>query len=193
MHLWVLYFEFKTLSLYSINLNWIEITIGREEIKNIRRVFLTHREDSTEIGSQNEQGGSLQHVPEQGPVDRPVGVHDVHRRNPVDRDKTLLEVWSEKFAQNHGLLREFESPAYFSAKNGKVNREQRSLCFSVSKEIWKAIGCGTPKARRLCWVSMSHLMRLLCWSLLSLNRWEDENQECIAAGGGWCYSTNSSS
>ena len=35
--------------------------------------------------------------------------------------KTPLEVWSGKTAQNHDLLWEFESPAYFSAKDGKVN------------------------------------------------------------------------
>ena len=35
--------------------------------------------------------------------------------------KTPLEVWSEKAAQDHGLPREFGSPAYFSAKDGIVN------------------------------------------------------------------------
>jgi len=35
--------------------------------------------------------------------------------------KTPLEVWSEKTAQDHDLLREFESTAYFSAKDGKIN------------------------------------------------------------------------
>jgi len=34
----------------------------------------------------------------------------------VIEDKTLLEVWSEKASQDHGLLRVFESPTYFSAK-----------------------------------------------------------------------------
>ena len=31
--------------------------------------------------------------------------------------KTPLEVWSGKATQGHGLLRKFESPAYFSAKD----------------------------------------------------------------------------
>jgi len=35
--------------------------------------------------------------------------------------KTPLEIYSEKAAQDHGLLRKFESPTYFSAKDGIVN------------------------------------------------------------------------
>ena len=35
--------------------------------------------------------------------------------------KAPLKVWSGKVTQGHGLLRVFESPAYFSAKDGKVN------------------------------------------------------------------------
>ena len=50
-------------------------------------------------------------------------------------DKTLLEIWSGGATQDYGLLRIFKSPAYFSAKDGMVNPEQRSLCFWVSKEI----------------------------------------------------------
>ena len=33
--------------------------------------------------------------------------------------KTPLEVWSEKAAQDHGLLRVFESLSYFCAKMAK--------------------------------------------------------------------------
>ena len=36
-------------------------------------------------------------------------------------DKTPLEVWSRKATQDPGLLREFGSPTYFSAKDGMVN------------------------------------------------------------------------
>ena len=46
--------------------------------------------------------------------------------------KTPLEVWSSKATQVYDLLRIFESSAYFSAKDGKVNR---SLYFWVSKGI----------------------------------------------------------
>ena len=49
--------------------------------------------------------------------------------------KALIEAWSEKAAQDHGLLREFESPTYFSAKDGKVN----------------------PRAKRFVSVSYTHL------------------------------------
>jgi len=35
--------------------------------------------------------------------------------------KTPLKIWSGKAAQDHGWLREFGSPTYFSVKDGKVN------------------------------------------------------------------------
>ena len=43
--------------------------------------------------------------------------------------KAPLEIWSEKAAQDHGLLREFGSPAYFSAKSGKVNPRAKRFVF----------------------------------------------------------------
>ena len=43
--------------------------------------------------------------------------------------KTPLEIWSGKAAQDHGLLRKFGSPTYFSAKDGKVNPRAKKLCF----------------------------------------------------------------
>ena len=43
--------------------------------------------------------------------------------------KTSLEVWSGKAAQDHGLLREFGSPAYFSAKDGKLNPRAKKFVF----------------------------------------------------------------
>jgi len=42
-------------------------------------------------------------------------------RSTVIGDKTSLEIWSGKAAQDHDLLREFGNPTYFSAKDGKVN------------------------------------------------------------------------
>jgi len=48
--------------------------------------------------------------------------------------KTPLEIWSEKAAQDYGLLREFKSPTYFSVKDGKVNpRAKRFLFLGVKK------------------------------------------------------------
>ena len=49
-------------------------------------------------------------------------------RSTVIGGKSPLKIWSGKTAQDHGLLREFRSPTYFSAKNSKVIREQRGLC-----------------------------------------------------------------
>ena len=46
--------------------------------------------------------------------------HLMNRSTAIE-GKASLENWSGKTAQDHGLLREFGSPAYFSAKNGKVN------------------------------------------------------------------------
>jgi len=51
--------------------------------------------------------------------------------------KTPLEVWSEKAAQNHGLLREFESPAYFSAKDDMVNLRAKKFVFLGVKRNMK--------------------------------------------------------
>ena len=41
--------------------------------------------------------------------------------------KTPLEVWSGKVAQNYDLLQVFESSAYFSAKDGKVNPQAKKF------------------------------------------------------------------
>ena len=49
--------------------------------------------------------------------------------------KTPLDIWSGGTAQDYDLLRAFENPTYFSAKDGKVNLRVRSLCFFVSIEI----------------------------------------------------------
>ena len=48
--------------------------------------------------------------------------------------KTPLEIWSGKAAQDHGLLREFGSPTYFSAKDGMVNPRAKKFVW-VSREI----------------------------------------------------------
>ena len=42
-------------------------------------------------------------------------------RSTAIEDKAPIEIWSEKAAQDHGLLWEFESPTYFSAKDCMVN------------------------------------------------------------------------
>ena len=52
------------------------------------------------------------------------------------RGKTQLKIWSEKATQDHGLLREFGSLTYFSAKDGKVNpRAKRFVFLGVKKNM----------------------------------------------------------
>ena len=53
------------------------------------------------------------------------------------RGKISLEVWSGKAAQDHDLLREFESPTYFSAKDGKVNLQVKKFVFFGVKRNMK--------------------------------------------------------
>ena len=43
--------------------------------------------------------------------------------------KAPLKIWPGKAAQDHGLLREFGSSTYFSAKNGKVNPRAKKFVF----------------------------------------------------------------
>ena len=64
--------------------------------------------------------------------------HLINRSTAIG-DKTLLKIWSEKAAQDHGLLREFRSLAYFSAKNGMVNRRAKKFVFFGVKRNMK--GC----------------------------------------------------
>ena len=55
--------------------------------------------------------------------------------------KAPLEIWSGKAAQDHGLLWEFGSPTYFSAKNGKVNpRAKKFVFFGCQKEWLQVVG-----------------------------------------------------
>ena len=50
--------------------------------------------------------------------------------------KTPLKVWSGKAAQVYDLLRVFESLAYFSTKDGKVNSRVKKFVFlGVKKNI----------------------------------------------------------
>ena len=69
-------------------------------------------------------------------------------RSTVIRGKTPLEVWSGKATQGHTLLREFESPAYFSVKDGMVNPRANKFVFLGVRINMK--GYGTPKIRRSC-------------------------------------------
>ena len=44
-------------------------------------------------------------------------------------DKTPLDIWSRGAAQVYGLLQAFESPAYFSARDEKVNPRAKKFVF----------------------------------------------------------------
>ena len=63
--------------------------------------------------------------------------------------KTPLEVWSGKATQDHGLLREFQSPTYFSAKDSKVNpRVKKFVFFGVIKNM-KGYRLWDPENRKI--------------------------------------------
>ena len=64
--------------------------------------------------------------------------------------KTPLKVWSKKAAQDHGLLRVFESPTYFCAKDGKVNLRVKKFVFFSVKRNMKGYRLWDPKTRRSC-------------------------------------------
>ena len=63
--------------------------------------------------------------------------HLINRSTAIG-GKAPLDIWSGKAAKDHSLLREFGSPAYFSAKNGKVNpRAKRFVYLGVKKNSYR--------------------------------------------------------
>jgi len=63
--------------------------------------------------------------------------------------KTLLKIWSKKAAQDHDLLREFENPTYFSAKDGKVNPRAKKFVFLGVKRNMKGYRLWDPKNKKI--------------------------------------------
>jgi len=63
--------------------------------------------------------------------------------------KTPLEVWSGKVTQDHSLLRGFESPAYFSAKNDMVNRRAKKFVFLGAKRNMKGYRLWDPENKKI--------------------------------------------
>ena len=61
--------------------------------------------------------------------------HLINRSTAIG-GKTPLEIWSGKAAQDHGLLREFESPT-FCAKDGMVNPRAKKFVFLGVKRNMK--------------------------------------------------------
>jgi len=63
--------------------------------------------------------------------------------------KTPLEVWSAGAAQDYDLLRIFESPAYFSAKNSKVNPRAKMFVFLGVNRNMKGYKLWDPKNKKI--------------------------------------------
>ena len=96
--------------------------------------------------------------------------------------KAPLGIWSGKAAQDQCLLREFGSPAYFSAKNGKVNpRAKRFVYLGVkgnSYRLWD------PEDKKIVMSRKCHFWRDFIVEVHRLSAGgEDEDQGWIAAGG----------
>ena len=63
--------------------------------------------------------------------------------------ETPLKVWYRKAAQDHGLLREFKNPTYFSAKDGKVNPRAKRFVFLGVKRNMKGYRLWDPENKIL--------------------------------------------
>jgi len=70
--------------------------------------------------------------------------------------KTPLEVWSGKGIQGHDLLREFESPAYFSVKDGKMNPRAKKFVFLGIKRNMKGCRLWDPENKKI--ILSKHVM-----------------------------------
>jgi len=63
--------------------------------------------------------------------------------------KTPLKVWSEKATQDHGLVREFGSPAYFSAKDDMVNPRAKKFVILGVKRNRKGYRLWDPENKKI--------------------------------------------
>ena len=59
--------------------------------------------------------------------------------------KTSLEVWSGEAAKGPGLLREFESPAYFSTKDSMVNPRAKKFVFLGGQKKYEKLQVMGPR------------------------------------------------
>ena len=76
------------------------------------------------------------------------------------RGKTLMEMWSENYAQDYNSLRIFRFSAYYHIKDGKLDPRARKAIFMGFKGGVKVSSFGISKTKNLCVVEMSHLMNL---------------------------------
>ena len=97
--------------------------------------------------------------------------------------KTPLEIWSEKAAQDYGLLREFESSTYFSAKNGKVNPRAKRFMFLGVKRNMTGYRLWDPKNKKIVLSRHVTFDETSVLKLPSLSRWRGRDQGSIVAGG----------
>ena len=67
--------------------------------------------------------------------------HLINRSTAIG-GKTPLKIWSEKVAQDHGLLQEFGSLTYFSAKDVMVNPRGKKFVFLGVKRNMKGFRLG---------------------------------------------------
>ena len=71
--------------------------------------------------------------------------------------KTLLDIWSGETAQDYDLMRVFESPACFSAKDGKVNLQAKKFVFLGVKRNMKGYKLWDPKNKKDCVEQICHV------------------------------------
>jgi len=60
-----------------------------------------------------------------------------------------LDIWSGGAIQDYGLLRVFGSPAYFSAKDGKVNLRVKKFVFLAVKRNMKGYKLWDPENKKI--------------------------------------------
>ena len=63
--------------------------------------------------------------------------------------KTPLKGWFEKAAQDHDLLRVFESPTYFCANDGKVNPRAKKFVFLSINRNMKGYELWDPENKKI--------------------------------------------
>ena len=63
--------------------------------------------------------------------------------------KISLDIWSGGAAQDYDLLRVFESPSYFSTKDGKINLRAKKFVFLGIKRNMKGYKLWDPKNKKI--------------------------------------------
>ena len=61
-----------------------------------------------------------------------------------------MDIWSGGAAQDYYFLRVFESPTYFSAKDGKVNPREKKFVFFRCQEKYDRLQAMGPRKQKDC-------------------------------------------